>query len=163
MTGRLPPHVRFKAWPVALAVLLALVLAALDAAAALVDADAAVVLPAVGLGDVRRCLDRLPGGLLRVHHALLQRLDLLQDPRRPGPVSLGGGEQLRLLPGSGGLRVLAVRGRGHSGLALGRGPALAEQRSEKYRHALTAVASTGARAGQPDRTAAWLSSRLSHA
>ena len=157
MTGRLPPHVRFKAWPVALAVLLVLVLAALDAAAALVAADAAVVLPAVGPGDAGRCLDRLPGGLLRVRHALLQSLDLPQDPRHPGPVSLGGGEQLRLLPDCGDWPCAGGR---TAALPLGGGPALEEQRSEKYRHVLTAVVSIGVRAGQLGGTAAWLSSHL---
>ena len=43
-------------------------------------------------------------------------------------------------------------------------PALEEQRSEKYRHALIAVVSIGIRAGQLGGTATWLSSRLvSHA
>ena len=43
-------------------------------------------------------------------------------------------------------------------------PALEEQRSEKYRHALIAVVSIGVRAGQLVGTDAWLSSRLvSHA
>ena len=39
-------------------------------------------------------------------------------------------------------------------------PALEEQRSEKYRHALIAVVSIGVRAGQLGGTDAWLSSRL---
>ena len=43
-------------------------------------------------------------------------------------------------------------------------PALEEQRSEKYRHALIAVVSIGVRAGQLGGTDAWLSSHLvSHA
>ena len=43
-------------------------------------------------------------------------------------------------------------------------PALEEQRSEKYQHALIAVVSIGVRAGQLGGTATWLSSHLvSHA
>jgi hypothetical protein len=43
-------------------------------------------------------------------------------------------------------------------------PALEEQRSEKYRHALIAVVSIGFRAGQLGGIDAWLSSHLvSHA
>jgi hypothetical protein len=52
---------------------------------------------------------------------------------------------------------------GQRGLGQG-GKALEEQRSEKYWHALIVVVSIGVRAGQPNGTDAWLSSRLvSHA